>query len=90
MSAEEVPIVEVRANGPVVKDPHHKHQKWAAAVVYVLDDGRMVESWARAKTKRDLVAYVSSLPAPPPRPTAAAFDEDGEFWGTRTVFKVGG
>lgn len=92
MKYPDVPIVMIEAAGPVEKSPLPKgvygQGQWKLDLIYVLEDGRRVPAVRRYRLKREAVAAHASLPAAPPRPLAASFDDNGEMWGTRETFDM--
>lgn len=92
MSRDSVTIVSIEpAPGTaVIKSPGwNKYNPWKFDIVYVLEDGRRVETTSRHSLKRDAVAELGRLPGPPDYPTTANFD-DGVFTGTTTKLLIGG
>lgn len=92
----EVPIVMIEA-APEAKirklakgEHYNPYVKYAFPVVYVLEDGRRVETTDTFNLLRDAKARLATLPAPPERSMSADFDAEGKFWGTTTSFWIGG
>ncbi len=94
MTETQTPIVTIEAAGPPVKDPLPKGDysggPYKVPVVYVLADGRRVESRNRYRLLRDAKAEHALMPMPPAHPMAACFDADGKFCSTRTTFSMWG
>ena len=87
----DIRIVNIAPAGPVSK--HADSLSWQGAyrvpVVYVLEDGRRIETGQRFRLKRDAVAELASLPKPPRHSMRAIFEESGAFFGTSTSFQFG-
>jgi hypothetical protein len=80
-------IVEIR---PVEGAPVYKGvNSYSAPIIYVLEDGQEIGSRYRRKRRRDVEAYVASLPAAPKYPLFACFDKDGNFYSTEEHIGLG-
>jgi hypothetical protein len=64
--------------------------KYALPVVYVLADGRRVETTETYNLLRDAKADLAAMPHAPKHDTSACFGPTGEFWGTTTSFRLTG
>jgi hypothetical protein len=83
----DLPVSEYRSPGEPAKS---NRGGWYAPVVAVCEDGSEHSTTVNRRLKRELVAYLATLPAKPERPTAICFDSEGAMIGTRTTFDLTG
>lgn len=67
---------------------YNPYVKWGVEVIYLLDDGTELMTIKGFNLKRDAVAFIATLPAPPTHKLEANF-HDGDYVGTTESFGFG-
>jgi hypothetical protein len=80
-------IVRIDSDG---SRPQKARWGWSFGVVYTLADGRRAHGTDHCRLKRDAVAAISELPKEPSHHMEALYNDQGQFTGTATHFRIGG
>lgn len=84
INREEVKIIEIRSNLKAgqkpVKQLTYSGMQYTYPVIYVLEDGRTIETTSGKRLLRDAKTDIANMPYVPSAMSAKF--SDGEYWGT--------